>query len=217
MKNILIIHGGWEGHYPEEVSELYAEKLLQYGCSSVITPNLEDILEYDKLAMLIIHVTDGSGMNYEIVDKIKELVEQGTILFGMHNGILAAFRDFPAFIALVGGVFVEHYGGDKITYDVYNDDSKIFKNITNFTHTSEQYYLLVDPAVDVLMYTYVSSDNLGLLANGHEKIKMPVTIHRKYGAGEILACSLGHTPDELNSLPLAQILDDVFNYYLGAK
>ncbi len=57
------------------------------------------------------------------------------------------------------------------------------------TLTSEQYYMLVDPAVKVLATTTMVGEGMPWLAG----VRMPVAWTRGWGDGRVFYCSLGHT------------------------
>jgi type 1 glutamine amidotransferase len=62
---------------------------------------------------------------------------------------------------ITGGQFVAHPGGveNEFTVKIINRDNPIMKGITNFTTKSEQYYMLVDPGINILASTRFPPEN----------------------------------------------------------
>jgi type 1 glutamine amidotransferase len=96
-----------------------------------------------------------------------------------------SFRNETEYQFMVGGQWVAHPGGDGITYMVHmdGDSDPITKDIPDFSVTSEQYYMHVDPAITVLATTRFGD------------VVMPVAWKKHYGKGRVFYLSLGHTVD----------------------
>jgi len=115
-----------------------------------------------------------------------------------------AFRDRPTFKFLAGSQFVAHPPGwpdrpvpedDFVTYRVDPvSDHEIVAGLTPFEVRSEQYYLHVDPAIEVLATTTFSGEHLPWLAG----VVMPVTYVKRWGRGRVFYCSVGHAIDEFS-------------------
>jgi len=92
---------------------------------------------------------------------------------------------------MVGGQWVAHPGGI-IDYEVNivpdKKDDPIVKGLKDFKMHSEQYYMHVDPGVEVLATTTFS----GKYAPWIEGVVMPVVWKKYYGKGRVFYCSLGH-------------------------
>ncbi len=73
-----------------------------------------------------------------------------------------------------------------------NSSSPIVKGIQDFDVYSEQYYLHIDPAINVLATTKVKSQGPHA-ANG--EVEMPVVYTKLWGNGRIFYNSLGHHDD----------------------
>ena len=69
---------------------------------------------------------------------------------------------------------------------------------------SEQYYLHVDPAVEVLATTRFPTVNGFHTMN--KPVDMPVAWTKYWGLGRIFYCSLGHHDDVFDKSPNAHIL-----------
>ena len=69
---------------------------------------------------------------------------------------------------------------------------------------SEQYYLHVDPAVEVLATTRFPTVN-GFHAM-NKPVDMPVAWTKYWGLGRIFYCSLGHHDDVFDKSPIGEVL-----------
>ena len=80
---------------------------------------------------------------------------------------------------------VAHPGGAGVTYDVniVDNDHPVTKGLKDFTVTSEQYYMHVDPAIHVLATT------------NFDDVVMPVAWTKMYGKGRVFYCSVGHNAE----------------------
>jgi type 1 glutamine amidotransferase len=74
--------------------------------------------------------------------------------------------------------------------------------IESFEHTSEQYYLNYDPAVEVLATTVFS----GEFHPWRKDVVMPVVFTTVHDQGRVFYSSLGHTADELEIPQVRTIL-----------
>ena len=90
----------------------------------------------------------------KVRENIVKAVAAGTGLAGCHGGMCDAFRNDVEWQFMTGGQWVSHPGGDGISYEVNirKGSSPIVEGLEDFPVCSEQYYLHVDPAVEVLAY-----------------------------------------------------------------
>jgi type 1 glutamine amidotransferase len=110
------------------------------------------------------------------------------------HGAASAFLGSRAHKFMLGGQFVAHPGGADVTYTVrFLGNDPLVEGLEDITVTSEQYYLLVDPAVKVLASSRVQGGPLDWIAG----VEMPVAWTRRWGRGRVFYCSLGHTVDVL--------------------
>jgi hypothetical protein len=133
-------------------------------------------------------------------------VEEGLGVAGCHGGMCDAFRDSPEWQFMSGGQWVAHPGNDRVKYSVHITDAPhpITSGIRDFEVTSEQYYMHVDPGVQVLATTQFPTAPGPHVPNG--PVQMPVVWTKMYGKGRIFYCSLGHTPQILAAEPVATIM-----------
>src|SRR5262249_45589801 len=69
-------------------------------------------------------------------------------------------------------------------------------------HTSEQYFLHVDPSVEVLATTTFSGEH----ASWKKDVVVPVVFKSRYGLGRVFYSALGHVPAELEKPQIAAIV-----------
>jgi len=195
-KKALIIQGGYQPHRPKEVAEILARLLLQENFEVEISDTLDSLLDREKLMLtdLIVPNWTLGAITKEQRASFLKAVSNGTGVAGMHGGMGDAFRCEIEYQLMVGGQFVAHPGGANITYPVFicDRDHPIMAGIRDFVVTSEQYYMLVDPANEVLATTFFNRVHPPEV---WRKVVMPVVWTKKYGNGRIFYNSLGHSLD----------------------
>ncbi|MGH9550502.1 MAG: ThuA domain-containing protein, partial [Terriglobales bacterium] len=108
------------------------------------------------------------------------------------HGNTSAFLKSRRHKFLLGGKFVGNPGGDAITYNVhFLGNDPLVEGLEDITVQSEQYYLLVDPAVKVVATTIMDGADMSWLAG----VQMPVAWKRMWGQGRVFYCALGHCPE----------------------
>ncbi len=196
MKTALIIYGGWAGHKPKETAAILADLLVQSEFSVELSDSLDVLSDREKLVgfdLLVPHWTMGQ-LTSDQEKNLLHAIEQGTGLGGIHGGMGDAFRGSSGFQFAVGGQFVSHPDNFKdYVVTVVKSDDPIVAGITHFSIHSEQYYMHVDPANEVLAST-VFETSTAPWVNG---TVMPVIWKRKYGKGRIFYSSIGHGVEEL--------------------
>ncbi len=183
MKSALIVQGGWEGHEPEEVSRILGNVLEENGFEVEISDTLDSYRDVDKLKKLDLIVPCWTMGSIE-QDQLKPLLEAvscGIGIAGLHGGMCDSFRQETEYQYMTGGQFAAHPGGI-VTYTVHIVDPEhpLTRGIKDFTVTSEQCYMHVDPANFVLTTT-----NFG-------DVVMPVSWIKMWGKGRVFYSSLGH-------------------------
>ncbi len=201
MKKALIVWGGWDGHEPEQVSHLFHDMLTAEGFEADVSDTMESFDDADRLKALdlIIPVITMSTITPERAKNVYEAVANGTGLAGCHGGMCDAFRENVEWAFLTGGTWVSHPGGDGVGYTVHirNSSSPIVDGLEDFEVSSEQYYLHVDPAVEVLATTPFPVSRWYHSANGH--VDMPVVWTKRWGVGRVFYNALGHHRDVIES------------------
>ncbi|MEO0795627.1 MAG: ThuA domain-containing protein [Verrucomicrobiota bacterium] len=194
-KKALIIQGGWEGHFPEEITQRYQASLPTKDFEVTIADKLEAIDELDLPAFDLIVPNWTMGDLSESQEKaICEAVASGVGLGGVHGGMGDAFRGKVDYNYMVGGQFVGHPYVGPYTVRVEQPDHPLTRMLPErFVYDSEQYYLHVDPALNVLVATDYDVDGL--------TVDMPVAWTKKWGRGRVFYCALGHAPAEFDAHP----------------
>jgi type 1 glutamine amidotransferase len=188
---VLVIAGGWSGHSPRPLARLISTALEAHGCEVTVETRLSAFDDAQRLrdADLVVPLWTMGNLSWERSERLRDAVAAGTGLGGVH-GSGDAFRSATEYQYVLGGQFVAHPGGDARDYEVEiaQPDHPITRGLPAFRVRSEQYYLHVDPSIDVLATTrFPTGDERSTFA-------MPVAWTRRFGAGRVFYCSLGHTP-----------------------
>jgi len=187
----LVIHGGWEGHEPKQVAELFANLLANQGFDVGLSDTLDSYLDSDTLAeldLIVQHWTMGQLLK-EQWSGLDQAIKSGVGLAGVHGGLGDSFRTNTDYQYMVGGQWVAHPGGI-IDYTVHIVDhaDEITAGLKHFQMHSEQYYMHTDPSNHVLATTTFE-------LNG---CTMPVTWKRTWGKGRVFYSSLGHVAGDFD-------------------
>ncbi|MCQ2462355.1 MAG: ThuA domain-containing protein [Clostridia bacterium] len=218
MKKALIFQGGWDGHEPKLVSKRFAGLLEKNGYEVNITDNLDTLLDREYLMSLdlIIPCWTMGSISGECRKNVCDAVANGTGLAGCHGGMCDSFREDTEWQFMTGGQWVSHPGGDGTDYIVNIDhgSSHIIEGIEDFPVCSEQYYLHVDPAVEVLATTRFPVVNYYHASN--KKVDMPVVWTKYWGCGRVFYNSLGHHDDVFDKSPSAETIMERGMLWAGA-
>ena len=191
MPNALFVAGGWEGHEPRQCADLFAALLREDGFEATVAETLDVFLDAEALATydLIVPMWTMGEITKEQEAGLLAAVLAGAGLGGWHGGMADAFRANPNYQYAVGGQWVAH-PGDIIDYEVEitAPDHPIVAGLGRFAMHSEQYYMHADPGNEVLATTTFG----GQFHPWIEGTVMPVVWTRRYGAGRVFYCSLGH-------------------------
>ncbi len=196
MPTALIVQGGWQGHQPAEVAEIFARILRTEGFAVRVADTLEAYSEAGLAGVdLIVPLWTMGKLSKEQGAALCAAVrERGVGLAGCHGGMCDAFREHTEYQFMTGGQWVAHPGEDRVTYTVRVRDLEhvITRGIEDFEVTSEQYYLHVDPAVRVLASTHFPTPGVEgpHVVNG--SVEMPQVWTKGYGKGRVFYCALGH-------------------------
>jgi uncharacterized protein len=203
-RSALVVWGGMELHTPERGAGVVRQLLEEEGFSVVVTPDYEALGAEDvgRFDLVVPVITDGV-LAPEKMNTLIAAVRAGTGLAGYHMGLATSFRASVPFRYAASCYWVQH-PGNIITYhvDVTRPDHPIMAGIDSFEHTSEQYYLNYDPAVEVLATTTFS----GEFHPWRRGVVMPVVFTTVHDRGRVFYSSLGHTADELEIPQVRMIL-----------
>ncbi len=204
MKKALIVYGGWEGHDPVGVADVFAAILKEENFEVTLSDTLDSFLTDLSIYDLIVPIWTMGSLSSKAERNVCDAVANGTGIAGCHGGMCDAFRNNTLWQFMTGAQWVEHPGGNDVTYQVNINkasSSPLVEGIEDFTLTSEQYYIHIDPAVDVLAtttFTYPGNHT----ANGF--VTLPVAFTKRWGKGKVYYNSLGHNRSIFDNIPEAK-------------
>ncbi len=208
MKKALIVWGGWDGHEPEQVANIFARVLREDGFEVEISNTLDSFKDEQKLMglNLIVPCWTMGKISNEQLNPVLKAVQSGVGIAGCHGGMCDAFRESTEWQFMTGGQWVAHPGNDGTPYivNITNVKHEITAGISDFSVRSEQYYMHVDPAVRVLATTRFPVADGPHVGNG--PVDMPVVWTKVYGSGKVFYNSLGHHADVMASEPCLTIM-----------
>ena len=218
-KRALIVWGGWDGHEPEQVAAIFEEVLKGEGFEVELSHSLESYADVDQLKtydLIVPHWTMGTIENKYALN-ISEAVASGVGIAGCHGGMCDSFRNNVDWQFMTGGNWVAHPGNDGVEYtvNVKHSSSSLLDGIKDFTVVSEQYYLHVDPAVEVLATTRFPVVEGPHSANS--PVDMPVVWTKRWGAGRVFYNSLGHHADIVEMDEVKEMMRRGFNWAAEGK
>ena len=152
---------------------------------------------------LIVPIFTRSTIEKDELDNLTAAVRAGVGLGGYHGGMGDAFRDAPEYQFMCGGQWVSH-PGNIIDYrvDVTRPDDPVMAGIRSFPYRSEQYFMHVDPSIEVLATTTFTGEH----ADWIDGVVMPVVWKKRYGKGRVFYSSLGHVAREFQVPEMRTIL-----------
>ncbi|MGD0113932.1 MAG: ThuA domain-containing protein [Armatimonadota bacterium] len=205
MRKALMAWGGWSGHEPKQCVDIFAPFLQQQGFDLRISDSLDVYTEKDymKSLSLVVPVWTMGTITNEQEAGLLGAIQSGVGVAGWHGGMGDSFRNNTEYQFMVGGQWVAHPGG-VIDYrvNIINHSDPITKELSDFDMHSEQYYMHVDPANEVLATTTFGGEHC-------EWIKgtvMPVVWKRRWGAGRVFYTSLGHVAADFVVVEAAEIV-----------
>ena len=222
MKKALIVTGGWKGHEPYKAGQIFNEFLISAGYETNISTNLDVYLNIEELKSmhLIVPVWTMGEISKNQEKNLLQAVASGVGIAGWHGCMGDSFRQSTDYQFMIGGQWVSHPGGI-INYDVKitNTTDQITKGISDFSISTEQYYMHIDPSNEVLATTQFKGDQIisDIAPYKCEWISgnvMPVVWKRKWGQGNVFYNSIGH---KLSDFDVPEVLDIIKRGMLWAS
>jgi type 1 glutamine amidotransferase len=195
-RKALVNWGGWDGHEPDQCAQTVRQLLEAEGFAVDVEHDLGFYADAQRMAgyRLIVPIWTMEQITPEQSQGLRDAVKSGAALAGFHGGMADSFRMDTDYQYMVGGQWVAH-PGNVIDYTVQIRDREhpITRGISDFAMHSEQYYMHVDPAVEVLATTTFG----GVYDDWIDGVVMPVVWTKRFGAGRVFYSSLGHVNADL--------------------
>jgi hypothetical protein len=204
-KKVLIVWGGWPGHQPKETVDVFAPWLAEQGFEVEVSNSLDAYLDAEKLKglSLIVQAVTMGTITPQQEKGLRDAVRSGVGLAGWHGGLADSFRANTEYEFMVGGSWVAHPGNIlDYTVNITRRDDPIMKGLSDFKMRSEQYYMLVDPGVEVLATTTFPGDVVPAIKG----VVMPVVWRKLYGRGRVFNSTLGHAASDFNVAEAKEIM-----------
>jgi uncharacterized protein len=204
-KKVLIVWGGWPGHQPKETVDVFAPWLVEQGFDVEISNSLDSYLDAEKLKglSLVVQAVTMGTITPQQEKGLRDAVRGGVGLAGWHGGLADSFRANPEYEWMVGGSWAAHPGNIlDYTVNITKRDDPIMKGLSDFKMRSEQYYMLLDPGVEVLATTTFSGEPMPAIKG----VVMPVVWRKLYGQGRVFNSTLGHVASDFNVTEAKEIM-----------
>lgn len=199
-RKALIVWGGWDGHQPREVAELFQSILEAEEFQVTVSSTLDAFRDHDlnDLSLIVPVWTMGEIRPDQRDPVVVAVRDHGVGLAGCHGGMCDSFRADTEWQFMTGGQWVAHPGNDGVTYTVNIRDTEheITSGLPDFEVASEQYYLHVDPGIHVLASTLFPHPGVEG-PHSQNPCAMPQVWTKMYGRGRVFYNALGHQRDVL--------------------
>jgi uncharacterized protein len=204
-RRALVVWGGWEGHTPAACAGVVRSILEAQGFEVKVADTTAAFLDpgLNNLS-LIVPVITMSEIAKDEVSALTGAVRSGVGLAGFHGQMCDSFRKETEYQFMTGGQWVAH-PGNIIDYrvNITRPDDPVMTGINDFDYRSEQYYMHVDPANEVLATTVFSGEHCDFIKG----VVMPVVWKKVYGAGRVFYSALGHTAEEFGVPQMRTIVE----------
>jgi type 1 glutamine amidotransferase len=197
MRKALIVWGGWDGHQPKEVAEVFRGILAGEGFEVEVSDTLDVFKDEGKLRglHLIVPIWTMGEISREQANPVYAAVRDGGVgIAGCHGGMCDSFRKSTEWQFMTGGQWVAHPGNDGVRYlvKIVDRGHEITRGLGDFEVCSEQYYMHVDPAVKVLATTRFPTTGADGPHVTNGEVEMPQVWTKMYGKGRVFYSALGH-------------------------
>jgi len=152
---------------------------------------MDDIEHVRQFDLIVPNYTEGT-ITTQQMDNLLQAASEGTGIAGLHGGMGYAFPCNTRFQLMTGGVFAVH-PGTRYTVCFTSPHHPITHGLRDFTLSTEQYYMLLDPSIEVLAASYYEAHPPEVW----RPVWMPVAWTKRYGHGRVFYHSLGHSTEVL--------------------
>jgi type 1 glutamine amidotransferase len=197
-RRALVVRGGWKGHQPVVITDLFLPFLREQGFE---VTTADDLAVYEDAALLaatdlVVQCWSMGELTQPQSEGLAAAVRAGTGLAGWHGGIVDSFRADLGYQLLTGGQFLMHPPGF-VDYEVRlcteRADHPVISGLGDFALHTEQYWVATDPLIDVLaLSTFGPDETRG------EPVDMPVVWTRRWGRGRVFVSTIGHRPQDFD-------------------
>jgi type 1 glutamine amidotransferase len=120
---------------------------------------------------------------------------------------------------MTGGQWVAHPGNDGTPYlvNIRSVSNPITEGLTDFAVSSEQYYVHVDPAVEVLASTVFPNPVAIGYHSANPPAAVPVVWTKRWGHGRVFYNSLGHHADVFDAYEPLELMRRGFLWAAAGK
>ncbi|MER6976329.1 ThuA domain-containing protein [Streptomyces carpinensis] len=208
-RKALVVRGGWEGHDPVGCTEVFMPYLERAGFDVSVSEDLTVYDDMDRLAAtdLVVHSWSGGELSAKQEANLVGAVEAGTGFAGWHGGVIGTNVGNARYLRMVGGRFLWHPDGfQEFTVRVAaspDRDGEITKGIEDYGVVTEHYWVLTD-ALNTVLATSVLTPSTG--GQWDVPVEFPVVWTRRWGAGRVFICTLGHRVADLEVPQTATIV-----------
>ena len=197
-RKALVVRGGWEGHEPVKITELFVPFLRAHGFDIDVSDTLEVYADAPRLAAadLVVQCWSMGAITAEQSEGLAAAVRAGTGLAGWHGGIVDSFRGDLGYHQLTGGQFLMHPPGfidHEVDVVPERSEHPVVEGLGSFRVDTEQYWVSTDPLNDVLATSVFPAGD-----ERDRPVTMPVVWTRNWGAGRVFVSTIGHKPDDFD-------------------
>lgn len=213
-RRAIIVHGGWQGHQPLEISQLFIP-FLEANDFEVTVHEGPEVYATDAMGsvdLVVQSITMGTATP-EQVKGLVDAVKAGCGLAGWHGGIVDSFRESSDYQQMTGGQFVHHAVLDAegttsfVPYTMELTESgrehEITRDMPAFELTTELYWVLADEYNDVL--TTVTQPQRDFDA-WTKPVTFPAVWTRQWGQGRVFVATPGHHLPDFDSVELRELI-----------
>ena len=113
-RKVLIVYGGWDGHQPKEVAQVFERVLKEDGFETEMAETLDAFKDESKLMglSLIVPVWTMGQITPEQANPVFKAVNSGVGIAGCHGGMCDSFRNNTEWQFCTGSQWVAHPGLD---------------------------------------------------------------------------------------------------------